>query len=139
MAELKTKETKASVKGFLKQITDTARRKDAEKILAIMQSVTQEEPKMWGSSIIGFGRLHYKYDSGREGDWFKAGFSPRKNAFTLYLCTGGFVPHADLMSKLGKYKTGVGCLYVKRLADVDEKVLKQLISRSVRNPVVPSA
>ena len=86
---------------------------------------------MWGSSIVGFGRLHYKYASGREGDWFKAGFSPRKDALTLYLC-GGFAPHADLMDKLGKYKTGIGCLYVKRLEDVDQKVLKQLITRTVK-------
>ena len=131
MAELKTKETKASVGGFLKQIPDASRRRDAEKILAMMKSVTKEEPKMWGSSIIGFGRLHYKYASGREGDWFMAGFSPRKDSFTLYLC-GGFESHADLMSKLGKYKTGVGCLYVKKLEDVDEKVLKQLVIRTLK-------
>ena len=131
MAELKTKETRASVSGFVKQIADDKRRKDAEAILAMMKSVTKEEPRMWGSSIVGFGRLHYKYASGREGDWFKAGFSPRKDAFTLYLC-GGFAPHADLMDKLGKYKTGIGCLYVKRLEDVDQKVLKQLIARTVK-------
>lgn len=130
MAELKTKETKASVGGFLKQIPDAARRKDAGKILAMMKSVTKE-PRMWGSSIIGFGRLHYRYASGREGDWFKAGFSPRKDSFTLYLC-GGFEPHADLMAKLGKYKTGVGCLYVKKLDDVDDKVLRQLVARSMK-------
>src|SRR5918992_3982916 len=111
MAELKTRETKASVSSFLKQIPDAGRRKDAERILALMKSVTKEEPRMWGSSIIGFGRLHYKYASGREGDWFKAGFSPRKDSFTLYLCPGGFDAHADLMEKLGKYKTGVGCVY----------------------------
>jgi hypothetical protein len=132
MAELKTKENKASVSGFLKQIPDEKRRKDAEKILAMMKSVTKEEPKMWGSSIIGFGRLHYKYASGREGDWFKAGFSPRKDAFTLYLCGNGFAPHADLMEKLGKYKTGVGCLYVKKLEDVDQKVLKELMTRALK-------
>lgn len=131
MAELKTKETRASVSGFVKQIADEKRRKDAEAILAMMKSVTKEEPRMWGSTIVGFGRMHYKYDSGREGDWFKAGFSPRKDAFTLYLC-GGFAPHADLMDKLGKYKTGIGCLYVKRLEDVDQKVLKQLITRTVK-------
>ena len=140
MAELKTKETRASVSGFVKQIADDKRRKDAEAILAMMKSVTKEEPRMWGSSIVGFGRLHYKYASGREGDWFKAGFSPRKDAFTLYLC-GGFAPHADLMDKLGKYKTGIGCLYVKRLEDVDQKVLKQLIARTVKGvkTLVPGA
>ena len=139
MAELKTRETKASVGGFLEQIPDAARRKDAEKILAMMKSVTKEEPRMWGSSIIGFGRLHYKYASGREGDWFKAGFSPRKDSFTLYLC-GGFEPHADLMAKLGKYKTGVGCLYVKKLDDVDGTVLRQLVARSMKmKPGAPNA
>jgi hypothetical protein len=140
MAELKTKETRDSVAGFLKKIDDPARRKDAEAILALFKSVTREEPKMWGSSIVGFGRLHYKYPSGREGDWFKAGFSPRKDAFTLYLC-GGFAPHADLMEKLGKYKTGVGCLYVKKLEDVDRKVLKQLVQRAVKGvcALVPGA
>lgn len=132
MAELKTKENKASVSGFLKQIADDQRRKDAEAVVALMKSVTKEEPRMWGSSIVGFGRLHYKYASGREGDWFKAGFSPRKDSFTLYLC-GGFGPHADLMEKLGKFKTGVGCLYVKKLDDVDQKVLKQLITRTVKS------
>ena len=131
MAELKTKENKTSVSGFLKKIPDADRRRDAQKILKMMQSVTKEEPKMWGSSIIGFGRMHYKYASGREGDWFKAGFSPRKDSFTLYLC-GGFAPHADLMENLGKYKTGVGCLYVKKLDDVDETVLRQLIKRTVK-------
>lgn len=140
MAELKTKETRDSVAGFLKKIDDPARRKDAEAILALFKSATREEPKMWGSSIVGFGRLHYKYASGREGDWFKAGFSPRKDAFTLYLC-GGFAPHADLMEKLGKFKTGGGCLYVKKLEDVDRKVLKQLVQRTVKGvcALVPGA
>ena len=128
MAELKTKETKASVDGFLKGISDEKRRKDAEKILAMMRAATKEEPKMWGSSIVGFGRVHYKYESGREGDWFKTGFAPRKDSFTLHLC-GGFERHADLLQKLGKHKAGVGCLYIKKLEDVDEKVLKQLIER----------
>ena len=132
MAVLKTKENKASVSGFLKKIPDADRRRDAQKILEMMQSVTKEEPKMWGSSIIGFGRMHYKYASGREGDWFKAGFAPRKDFFTLYLCPGGFAQHGDLMQNLGKYKTGVGCLYVKKLEDVDEKVLRQLITRTVK-------
>ena len=131
MAELKTKETKASVSGFLKKIEDPARRKDAETILAMLKSATGEEPRMWGSSIVGFGRLHYKYPSGREGDWFMAGFSPRKDSFSLHLC-GGFGPHADLLEKLGKFKTGVGCLYVKKLDDVDAKVLKQLVTRTVK-------
>ena len=132
MAELKTKENKASVSGFLNSITDRNRRRDAQKILEIMQSVTKEEPKMWGSSIIGFGRMHYKYASGREGDWFRAGFSPRKDSFTLYLSGNGVEQHTDLLQKLGKHRTGVGCLYVRKLEDVDERVLKQLIVRAVK-------
>ncbi|MEO6212838.1 MAG: DUF1801 domain-containing protein [Vicinamibacterales bacterium] len=130
MAELKTKANKASVSGFLKTLPPE-RRKDAEAIMSLMKSATREDPAMWGTAIVGFGRLHYKYASGREGDWFKAGFSPRKDSFTLYLC-GGFAPHADLMEKLGKHKTGVGCLYVKKLEDVDVKVLKQLITRTTK-------
>jgi hypothetical protein len=129
MAELKTKETKASVGAFVNSITDEQRRKDAKTILAMMEAATKEKPAMWGSSIVGFGRLHYKYPSGREGDWFRAGFAPRKEAFTLYLC-GGFEPHKELLAKLGNFKTGVGCLYVKTLADVDHRVLKQLITRA---------
>ena len=130
MAELTTRKNAASVSGFLKKLP-AERRTDAEAIVTMMKAATKEEPAMWGSSIVGFGRLHYKYASGREGDWFKAGFSPRKDSFTLYLC-GGFGPHADLMQKLGKHKTGVGCLYVKRLEDVDQRVLKQLVTRTAR-------
>jgi hypothetical protein len=130
MAELKTKETRASVNGFLKTLP-SERRKDAEGILEIMKSATKEQPVMWGTGIVGFGRLHYKYASGREGDWFKAGFSPRKDSFTLYLC-GGFEPHADLMKRLGKHKTGKGCVYVKKLDDVDAKVLRQLVARTTK-------
>jgi hypothetical protein len=130
MAELKTKETRASVSGFLRKLP-ADRRKDAERILEIMKTATKEEPAMWGTGIVGFGRLHYKYASGREGDWFKAGFSPRKDSFTLYLC-GGFAPHAELMARLGKHKTGVGCLYVKQLEDIDTGVLAQLVARTTR-------
>jgi hypothetical protein len=139
MAELKTKETKHSVSAFLDRLP-ARRRRDADAILSIMQAATGEPPVMWGTGIVGFGRLHYKYASGREGDWFKAGFSPRKEAFTLYLC-GGFAPHADLLAKLGKHKTGVGCLYLKTLADVDAKVLKQLVTRTTKGArsLVPPA
>src|SRR5829696_5009401 len=98
MAQLKTKETKSSVSAFLKRLP-ADRRTDAAAILSMMQSATGEQPAMWGTGIVGFGRLHYKYASGREGDWFKAGFSPRKDSFTLYLC-GGFQQHADLMARL---------------------------------------
>lgn len=129
MAELKTKETKASVTTFVNGIADKRRRADAKAILAMMREATGAKPAMWGSSIVGFGRLHYKYASGREGDWFKAGFSPRRDSFTLYLC-GGVRPHQDLLARLGKFKTGAGCLYVKKLEDVDRDVLKQLIART---------
>jgi hypothetical protein len=128
MAELKTKETGASVDAFLKKLP-AARRRDAEGILGIMQRATREQPAMWGTSIVGFGRVHMKYASGRELDWFKAGFSPRKDSFTLYLC-GGFAEHGDLMGRLGKHKTGRGCLYVKKLEDVDANVLTQLVTRT---------
>lgn len=136
MAELKTKATKASVRAFVNSITDEQRRRDAKAILSMMQEATKEKPAMWGTSIVGFGRLHYTYATGREGDWFRAGFSPRKDAFTLYLC-GGFEPHQDLLAKLGKYRTGVGCLYVKKLEDVNPQVLKQLIARTAKAGMPP--
>ena len=129
---LKTVENKASVAGFLKGIADPQRRKDSEVVAAMMEAVSKAKPVMWGTSIVGFGKQHYKYESGREGDWFKAGFSPRKDNLTLYLI-GGYAKHKDLMDKLGKYKTGKSCLYIRSLDDVDQKVLKQLIARSVKS------
>lgn len=131
MSELKTKITKASVDKFLRSIKDEQARADCIKIAELMQKVTKTEPKMWGASIVGFGSYHYKGKSGREGDWFLTGFSPRKQALTLYLM-GGFDDQAELLAKLGKYSTGKGCLYIKKLADVDPKVLKELVSRSVK-------
>lgn len=130
-AELKTKINKASVEGFLNKVKDEAIRKDCFEILKLMKQVTKEEPKMWGSSIVGFGSYHYKGKSGREGDWMLTGFSPRKQNLTLYLM-GGFDEQKDLLKKLGKYKTSVGCLYIKRLDDVDKKVLKTLVTASVK-------
>lgn len=130
MAELKTKPNAASVKTFLDSIGDDKRRKDARKVLAMMKEITGEKPKMWGGSIVGFGSYHYKYASGREGDWFRAGFSPRKQALTLYLMQG-FEGRGELMSKLGKYQTGKSCLYIKRLEDVDEAILRELIACSL--------
>ena len=131
MAELKTKKNNASVTEFLNSVEDEKRRKDAKSVLKMMKEVTGEKPKMWGPSIIGFGDYHYKYASGREGDWFKVGFSPRKNALTLYIMTG-FSRYDELMGKLGKYKTGKGCLYIKRLEDVDGEVLRKLVEESVK-------
>ncbi len=132
MSELKTKETSKSVKAFLDAITNENRRSDCFEVLALMQEVTQERPKMWGDSIVGFGSYHYRYASGREGDWFITGFSPRKQNLTLYI-TPGFSRYETLMQVLGKYKTGKSCLYVKKLDDIDRKTLKQLLKRSVQD------
>jgi nucleoid DNA-binding protein len=131
MAELKTKQTKASVEKFLKGIKDEKKREDSFKILKLMGQITKAEPKMWGPNIIGFGNYHYKYKSGREGDWFLTGFSPRKQSLTLYLMTY-LDKHKDLLKKLGKHKTGKGCLYINKLEDVEIKVLKELITTSVK-------
>jgi hypothetical protein len=130
-AELKTKLNDASVEGFLNSVKDEQTRADCFEILKIMKQVTKEEPKMWGSSIVGFGSYHYKGASGREGDWMLTGFSPRKQNLTLYLMSG-FDAHADLLKKLGKHKTSVGCLYIKKLEDVDKKVLKELVVETVK-------
>jgi len=129
--ELKTKVNAASVEGFLNSVTDEQKREDCFEILKLMKQVTKETPKMWGASIVGFGSYHYKGASGREGDWLLTGFSPRKENLTLYIM-GGFDLHKDLLKKLGKYKTSVGCLYIKKLADVDKKVLKELVAESVK-------
>ena len=131
MAELKTKATKSSVQGFLNAIGDPERRKDCETIAKLMQQATGLAPKMWGSSIVGFGNHHYRYESGREGDWFQVGFSPRKTDLTLYFASG-LEPHAAILKKLGKHKTGKGCLYIKRLSEVDVAVLEKMIRESVR-------
>ena len=129
--ELKTKVNDASVTKFLEGVTDEQKRNDCFEILKLMKQVTKEEPKMWGASIVGFGTYHYKGKSGREGDWMLIGFSPRKQNLTLYL-TGGFEAHSDLLKKLGKFTTSVGCLYIKTLDDVDRKVLKELVQASVK-------
>lgn len=132
MAELKTKETTESVSAFIDKTTDKGRRADCLAVIDMMRAVTKEEPKMWGSSIVGFGRYHYKSESGREGEWMLTGVSPRKGALTLYIL-GGFDKFADIMPHLGKYKmSGGSCLYIKTLADVDLGVLKKLIARSVK-------
>ena len=131
MADLKTVPTKVSVDKFLKGITDEKKRADCYQILEIMKKVTKAEPKMWGTSIVGFGKCHYVYESGREGDWFITGFAPRKQNLTLYMM-GGFNQFQELMEQLGKHSTGKGCLYINRLEDVDAKVLKEVISKSVK-------
>jgi uncharacterized protein DUF1801 len=131
MAELKTKLTRSSVDKFLQEIKDEKNRSDCYKIKEMMEKATRAQAKMWGTSIVGFGDYHYTYASGREGDWFITGFSPRKQNLTVYMM-GGFNQFPDLMSQLGKYSTGKGCLYIKRLEDVDAKILQKLISQSVK-------
>ena len=131
MAELKTKLNKASVTKFLNGIKDETKRKDAFTISKIMQKVTKEKPKMWGSSIVGFGSYHYKGASGREGDWPLTGFSPRAQNLTLYIMPG-FERYEALLKKLGKHKLGKSCLYINRLEDVDTSVLAKLIAQGVK-------
>ena len=135
--ELKTIVNDASVEDFLNSVTDEQKRKDCFEILGIMEQVTKEAPKMWGSSIVGFGSYHYKGASGREGDWMLTGFSPRKANLTLYIL-GGFDSSQDLLKKLGKHKTSVGCLYIKKLDDVDKEVLKELVAKSIKTMKKPT-
>ncbi len=132
MAELKTKPNDQSVEGFLNQVPDEKKRQDSFTILELIKQVTGEEPIMWGDSIIGFGRYHYKYASGREADWFITGFSPRKQNLTLYIMSG-FDEYDDLLNKLGKHSTGKSCLYIKKMEDIDQYVLRELISKSVEH------
>ena len=126
----KTQPTGKSATQFLNLIEDDRRRKDCKAIAKIMKQATGQPAKMWGKSIIGFGTYHYKYSSGREGDWFLTGFSPRKNNLVLYIMAG-FTGYTDLMAKLGKYKTGKSCLYIKSLDDVDPEILRELVSQSI--------
>ena len=131
MAENKTNPTAKSVPEFLEQIEDPERRADCLTIAALMARLSGSKPKMWGDSIVGFGEYHYKYASGREGDWFQVGFSPRKQNLTIYVM--GYVEHyAELLEGLGKHKHGKGCLYINKLEDIDMKVLEKLISRSIK-------
>lgn len=132
MTELKTKVNEKSVNDFLDSVTDERKRQDSYQILKLMEKVTGSQPKMWGDSIVGFGSYHYRYESGREGDWFLTGFSPRKQNLTLYIMAG-FDEYEELLSRLGKYKTGKSCLYINRLTDVDLAVLEELITTSVNH------
>ena len=130
MAELKTKLTGKSVDAFIDSVKDAARREDCRRIAAIMEKATGVPGRMWGSAIVGFGDYRYQYADGRVGDWFLTGFSPRKNALTIYLM-GGIQAHASMLDSLGKHKTGGGCLYINRLDDVDRAALSRLITASV--------
>jgi hypothetical protein len=130
MAQNKTQATKLKVSAFLASIEDTRKRSDCRELMKLMREITGNRAKMWGPSIVGFGKYHYKYESGREGDFFLTGFAPRKQALTLYIVSG-FTAHPELMEKLGKFKTGKSCLYVKSLDDIDRSVLAELVQESV--------
>lgn len=129
---MKTQKNEASVEGFLNSVENEKRREDSFVVLDLMKEVTGEKPVMWGTSIVGFGSYHYKYASGREGDWFVVGFSPRKQSMTLYI-VDGFGNYDLLLRDLGKYKTGKSCLYINKLEDVDQKVLRELVMQSVES------
>ncbi|QSW88111.1 DUF1801 domain-containing protein [Flavobacterium endoglycinae] len=130
MAKNKTTETENSVTDFINAVADETKRNDAFELLKIIQKTTGFEPKMWGPSIIGFGSYHYIYDSGHEGDAPLVGFSPRKDAISLYL-SSSFENKDELLSKFGKYKAAKSCIYIKKLADIDPEILKEMISVSV--------
>lgn len=132
MAELKTQKNDASVRDFIESVNHETRKADAYTLLKMMEQATGDKPSMWGGSIIGFGHYHYKYESGRENDWFEVGFSPRKASLSIYLMTG-HARYKELLAKLGKHKVGKGCLYINKLADVDMKVLQELINTAVQD------
>jgi hypothetical protein len=131
VAELKTKQTEQSVEKFLNTIKDAGRREDCYTVAKLMEEATGNKPKMWGTSIVGFGSYHYKYASGREGDWPLIGFSPRKQYLTLYIMAG-FDGHSELLKKLGKHSAAKSCLYIKRLDDIHLPTLKRLMRESVK-------
>lgn len=130
MSELKTRRNDADVDAYLDSVENPRRREDARRILALMREVTGETPKMWGSSIVGFGSYHYVYASGREGDWPVVGFAPRKQNLVLYIMPG-FARYESLLARLGKHRTGKSCLYVNKLDDIDPDVLEKLVRESV--------
>lgn len=131
-SENKTQPTEVSVTYYLASLQPDRKRDDAMAINAMMRRVTGHLPKMWGNSIIGFGDAHYKYESGREGDWFLVGFAPRKANLVLYIMPG-FKEYKPLMKKLGKHKTGKSCLYINKLEDIDMSVLEELVAKSVQH------
>lgn len=133
LAEIKTKQTSSSVKDFVDSIADEQKRKDSQVILNMMEKATKEDPKMWGSSMIGFGNVRYKSPAtGREVDWFKMGFAPRKANLSLHIGLD-VKRHADSLKQLGKYRTGVGCLYIHKLEDIDIKVLEKIITTAAQS------
>jgi len=132
MPENKTKETDSSVRDFIEKVESAQKRQDSHVLLEILKEISGFEPKMWGPSIIGFGAYHYKYQSGHEGDAPLLGFSPRKSAISLYFSCDIQGEHPELLAKLGKFKTGKGCLYVNKLSDVDIEILKELAKDSIK-------
>ena len=131
MAELKTRQNELSVEKYIGGITDKQRQADCRIIIDLMKKITGDEPKMWGETIVGFGNVHLKYGSGREVDWFKTGFSNRKDSITLYSMYG-FISQPELMKKLGKVKTGKGCLYIRRISDIDIGILEEMLVNYVQ-------
>lgn len=131
MAELKTKATELDPREFLETVDSDEKRQDCFWLLEQMEELSGAPAKMWGESMIGFGTYHYVYDSGREGDWFEVGFAPRKQNLVVYIMPG-FIEYDDLLSQLGKYKTGKSCLYIKKLSDVNREVLRDLIDQSLK-------
>lgn len=132
MTEPKTIPTDESVAGFLNGIADPTKRQDSLDLVELMRTVSGQEPTLWGANIVGFGNRHYKYATGREGDTFEVGFAPRKDALTLYV-SGYLEFYGDLLQRLGKHKTGKGCLYIKKLQDVNMDVLREIVAQSVAN------
>jgi hypothetical protein len=129
MSDLKTRPTDQNPEDFLEKVEHPTRKSDGFELYEMMKEITKEEPVMWGSSIIRFGSYHYKYASGREADWLKTGFSPRKRSLSVYI-SQGFDGYEELLMKLGKHRLGKGCLYINKLADIDKDVLKQIIRKS---------
>ncbi|TGN19998.1 DUF1801 domain-containing protein [Leptospira idonii] len=129
-AEQKTKETQNSVVSFLNQIKEESKRTDCFELVSLMEKITKEKAKLWGTNLVGFGNYHYVYESGHEGDSFLVGFSPRSQNLTLYIMAG-FETYESILKDLGKFKTGKSCLYIKKLEDIDRKKLKELITNSV--------
>ena len=132
MAELKTQEDDASVDDYLNSVEDKKKREASFEVKELMEEVTGEEARMWGDSIVGFGRYKYRYASGREGEWMITGFAPRKRNLTLYIMSG-FEEYDDLLDKLGKHSTGKSCLYINKLEDIDMDVLRELVNKSVQH------
>ena len=130
MAELKTQKNKASVEKFINSVENDKRKRDSFVVLELMKKITNSEPSMWGTAIVGFGSYQYKYASGREGDWFLTGFSPRKQSLSLYIMSG-FSKYDEILKRLGNYKTGKSCLYINKIEDVHIDVLEELIESSI--------